>query len=312
MESLNVALEAVFPLFIIMALGFVLNRFKVVSETGFENINRMLFKVLLPILVFNSVYKANVSDLFKSKTLLYLIVFTIAIFVIYYFIILLLEKENSRRAVMLQGVIRTSALLFGLPLATSILDESQMGIVTIAATFTIPFNNILPTLSFSLYTDYKQSVWKNVKNIFTNPIVIGMFLAIVVKLLDWQIPQIIYSPIQKLAAVASPLALIVIGGTCKLTALKKYDPSLLFTVLSKILIIPLIAVTIGYFLGLRGADIVAVLLVTSGPTSVSSYPQTVAADGDRELSNNIIVYTMFFGIFTSVAFIAALGYFAII
>lgn len=307
MDNFVAVLNSVVPLILIMLVGVLTNKIGIVSEQGFKQINSLLFKVIFPCLVFNNIYKADLSAVFKSQSLIFILLFSTFTFILYYFWIKLIEQDSSRRAVMLQGVIRTSALIFGLPLASNILGEDNMAIVSLAAALTVPLNSFFPALSFALYSDYQISFKSKLAQLFKNPIFLAGIIAIIVKLINLQLPLILENTVSKISAAATPLALICIGGTFKVSKLAKFDKSLFFTVISKVLIIPLAAVSLGAVLGFRNQDLLAILIVSGGPTSVSSYPQAVAAGGDTELANNIIVYSTIAGILTILLFVVALS-----
>lgn len=314
MQYLLIALKAVLPLLLILLLGYGLKKAGAIRETTSEDLNKLLFKIFLPLLVFKNVYTSDLEELFSHPTLLYIIIFTIIVFIVFYFIIKLVEKDNKSRGVMLQGIVRVSALLFGLPLTASILAPEKMGIVALATTLTVFFNAILPATAFALYSSsskQKFSFKELLKQLFTNPILLAALLALALRAVNLNIPEVLTSTINKLSAVAIPLAFILIGAGFKFTKLEKLDSSLVFTVLSRTIIVPALALLGAILLGLRNENLLAVLAVFAGPTSVSSYPEAVAHDADTKLANDIVVYTMLVDVFTIIIFItilASLGY----
>ena len=52
MESLKVSFNAVSPIFVLMLLGYFLKRIKLTDKKGFDTMNKMVFKVFLPVLLF--------------------------------------------------------------------------------------------------------------------------------------------------------------------------------------------------------------------------------------------------------------------
>lgn len=209
---------------------------------------------------------------------------------------------------MLQGSIRTSALLFGLPLAASILPESQMGIVSLAATLTIPYNNIFPNIGFAMYSEDSKDFKSKIINLFRNPILLATLLGLALNFLDFHVPQLIMTSAEYLGRISTGLSILVIGGTFIFNTLEKFDLSFFLTVALKIFIGPLIALIGAYFIGLREAELIAVLIVFGGPTSVTSYPIAVDEGLDEELANNIVVYSTLASIITILGFITIMGH----
>ena len=307
MENFVLAVEAVLPLVIFLLLGVWLNKRKIISQDGFAEFNTILFNVLLPILVFDNIYNADLSDVWSSSTLIYISLFYILNFLLYIIIVYLVEKDNRKRSVMLQGITRGSAVLFGLPLANNILASSQLATVSLAATLSIPFNSILPIFCFVIFMEGKASFKDSLKKLLTNPIMVAAIIGLVIKMLGINLPKFILNASKSLSRASTPLSFILLGGTFRLSTSGIKDKSLWFTVISKLFIFPGLALAIAYALGMRNADLIAVLVASAGPTSVVSYPQAVSSGGDAELANNIVVYTTLFAIITVVVLLGVLS-----
>lgn len=306
MENFIVAVEAVLPLVVFLFLGVLLNERQVISQEGFVEFNTLLFNVLLPILVFDNIYNADLSDIWSSDTLIFLSLFFIANFLLYILVIYIVEKDNKKRSVMLQGIIRGSAVLFGLPLANNILPSSQLATVSLAATLSIPVNSILPVFCFVIFMEEKASFKAILKKLITNPIMMAAIIGLVVKLIGINLPDFILNSSKSLSKASTPLSFILLGGTFRLSTSGIKDRSLWFTVIAKLLLVPGVALVIAYVLEIRNADLIAVLVATAGPTAVLSYPQAVSSGGDAELANNIVVYTTLFAIITVVLLLGIL------
>ena len=66
----------------------------------------------------------------------------------------------------------------------------------------------------------------------------------------------------------------------------------------KLVICPLLMVTLGAMLGLRAENLVPVLIFFGAPTAVSSYPMAQQMDGDGELAASLVVFTSALSILT--------------
>ena len=61
MEMILLALNVVFPLFFIMAVGYLTRRTGIVDNQGVGVVNRLLYWVFLPVLLFMSVYTTDLG-----------------------------------------------------------------------------------------------------------------------------------------------------------------------------------------------------------------------------------------------------------
>ena len=131
MESLLISLEIVLPLFLLMALGYVIKLTGMMNETSVKQVNKVIFKIFLPLLVFCNIYNTELAESFNSQLLLYAVAGVLIQFVLSLCLAILLEKDNSRRGVMLQGMFRSNFVLFGIPISTALFGDTAAGLASI-------------------------------------------------------------------------------------------------------------------------------------------------------------------------------------
>lgn len=295
---------------IYMLFGQFFAQAGMIKQESFQDFNKALFKILLPINLFTNIYKSDFKQSFNGYALTYILVIALTLYFMLAFIIPKVSDDRTRYGVMLQGSVRANAILFGLPLGTSLLGEENMGMVTITLAIIVPFWNIMSVVGFSLYSEDKVSFKQMGRSIITNPMVIATFIGLIVVLLGLQFPEAINTSLTNINRMVSPLALMVMGGTFSFK-LKDVDFALIFTVANKLIIIPLIGITLGAILGFRGDAIVSILIAFAGPTAVSSYAQAIAADGDGDLANQTVVFTTIFSMITLVFLITLMKTFGL-
>jgi predicted permease len=96
---------------------------------------------------------------------------------------------------------------------------------------------------------------------------------------------------QYLADMTLPLALICIGGTLSLAALRKSGSMALSASLVKMIGLPLAATLGAWLLGFRGPELGILFLYFGAPTAAASFVMARAAEGNHELAAAIIVIT---------------------
>ena len=305
-----IGFNAVMPMLIYMLFGQFFAQAGMIKQESFQDFNKALFKILLPINLFTNIYKSDFKQSFNGYALTYILVIALTLYFMLAFIIPKVSDDRTRYGVMLQGSVRANAILFGLPLGTSLLGEESMGMVTITLAIIVPFWNIMSVVGFSLFSEDKVSFNQMGRSIITNPMVIATFIGLIVVLLGLQFPEAINTSLTNINRMVSPLALMVMGGTFSFK-LKDVDFALIFTVANKLIIIPLIGITLGAILGFRGDAIVSILIAFAGPTAVSSYAQAIAADGDGDLANQTVVFTTIFSMITLVFLITLMKTFGL-
>ena len=140
-------------------------------------------------------------------------------------------------------------------------------------------------------TDRKAVLKKTLQGIVTNPIIIGIVAGIPFALLKVQFPVIIEKALTSVASLSTPLALIAIGGGFSTgAALKKWKPTLAASII-KLVIIPGIFLPVAVAMGFRNEEMVALLILTGAPTTVSSYIMAKNMSNDGVLASGIVVMT---------------------
>ena len=298
MENLIISFNVVLPLFICILLGYFLRRINMYDEATLKKLNKLCFKVFLPIYLFNNVYTTDLADAFDAKLLLFAVVAILALFGVLMLVIPRLEKEDARRGVIIQGIFRGNFALFGLPVAISLCGDEKAGPTSLMVGIIVPIFNVLAVVTLETFRGGKPSIKKIAKGIATNPLIIASLLGILFNLLKINLPYAVEKSVTDLGRVATPLSLVALGGDFKFGRIKNYLRQLLITVAGKLVISPLIMITLGVLLGFRDEMLVPILIMFGAPTSVSSYPMAQQMDGDGELAGQIVVFTSGLAIFT--------------
>lgn len=103
MENLILSFQVVLPLFLMMALGFFLRTVKMVNDTTVKQLNNVVFRVFLPVLLFCNVYHCDLSGTVRPRLMIFAPVCVVISYLITFAVIVLIEKDNTRRGVLIQG-----------------------------------------------------------------------------------------------------------------------------------------------------------------------------------------------------------------
>lgn len=301
MENFLLALNVVFPMFFLMMLGVILKRIKMVDERSLTVMNSLIFRVFMSTLLFLSVY--NIGDLsaFSAKNLklmLYAFVSILVVLVLAWLIFVRLIADKKRLAVMIQGVYRGNFILFGLAIAGSLYGDAGLGIVSILTVVTIPTFNILAVIILEYYSGKEISRKKLIKQVSKNPLVIATVIGIIFLASGIKLPKPIYKSLNDISKIATPLAFIVLGAELKFGNMLRNIKYLIFVDFLKLVVNPLISISIGKVLGFQGAEIVALLAMTACPTAVSSFTMAKEMNVDGYLAGEIVATTSLVSIAT--------------
>ncbi len=108
MENLIFTTNTVAPVFIIVFIGFLLKRKKIINQDFNRMASRMVFNVTLPALVFSKISTANYAQVFKPRQIIFVYVALLSIFLFVWIIAVLISKNGRDQGAFIQGSFRSN------------------------------------------------------------------------------------------------------------------------------------------------------------------------------------------------------------
>ncbi|MBO4887476.1 MAG: AEC family transporter [Firmicutes bacterium] len=321
MNWIVLAFNAVFPLLAFMAIGYFLAYIKLFKKSTADGMNALVFKVFLPLSIIQSIYNADVKNSFDVRLAVFVAVSCILAYIVISLIINAREKDKTIAPVMIQGIHKANYNLLAIPIIQSFFG-SEIGMAAVLVVVITPIVNICSTLAFESARASSadggentgrpqmdmRSIWKLVKKILLNPMVSSALIGLLLNLSGIKIPTLIMnSVVSKLAAMSTPAAMLALGCGFNFKQMKNWVRHLAIVSTGKLLILPLINVTAAVLLGIRGANLIAVLLFSGAPAAVNSYSTAVSMGGNEELAGEIVAVTSLLSVFTLFGFLSILG-----
>lgn len=308
MSNLLIAFEVVLPLFLMLALGFFIKKVKLLGESGFDALNTLTFRIFLPILVFRNIYTSDLSIAFNGKYILTGIGITLVSFVVATIVVRLLEKDNRKRGVLVQGIFRSNFIIFGLSVAQNLYGQDACGPISMLITAIIPVYNILAVIALESARGGGKINAKNLLlGIVKNPLIIASALGMVFLLSGMQMPKVLDSTIGDLSKVATPLALVALGGSIHFSSARDNLKGLVIGLGGRLIAMPLVFLPVCVLLGFRQVELVGLLMMLAAPTAVSSFTMAQQMGGDGELAGQLVVFGTVFSVLTIFLWVYALG-----
>lgn len=284
MENLLLTINIILPIFLVMVIGYVCKQTGLVSEETISGMNKLVFRLFLPASLCQSVMKAEPGSIVNPSVLAVGFLGTFAVFLIALLIIPRIEKENARRGVMIQGIFRSNYAIFGVPLAEALFPAGDGGVAAMMVIAIVPLFNVLGVITLEAFRGGKPNLKKILIGIAKNPLIWGCLAGLFLMQAHVTLPQFAASTLSKLASIASPLALFMLGGSINLSEFRHNARSLAVSVSGKLLIAPLFVLAAAYLIGYRGVEFAVLLIVFGSPCAVNSYTMAAQMDGDAELA----------------------------
>lgn len=322
------AVNAVVPVVLLIVLGYILKQKGFINSDFVKIGNKLVFNVCLPCMLFINVYNIESFASIDWDIVLYGCAMLFVIFGLGWASALLTTKAPERRGVILQCTFRSNIAIIGLSLASTLGGDEAVAVAAIVSSFTVPVNNVLAVLSLSMFSNGKASGKNSIKsvlaNIVKNPLIIGCVLGLVfLGIREAQIAlfgevlfrfsqhtKFLYTTVNNLKSIATPFALVVLGGQFEFSAVKGLMKEIFVGTIWRIVLAPLLGLGIAIFLSTRMGwginEFPALVALFGSPVAVSSAVMASSMGGDEQLATQLVVWTSIFSIFTIFAEVCVL------
>ena len=342
------AINAILPIILLIVLGYFLKRIKFLSKDFLKLGNKLVFKILLPAMLFVNVYDSDWSA-FRWDIILYALIAISVIFCLGLATCILTTQKPERRGVILQCTFRSNFAIIGTSLTASLAGkgflDSAMANVALLQAFSIPMFNILAVISLTIFAEKEQAnstqvakkhgVKSVLKGIVTNPLIIAVAIGLVflgIRQLEIAVCgevafslkdnlTFLYSVLTQLKNCASPVALMVLGGQFEFSAVKGMLKEIIVGTGWRIVLAPLLGLGVAVILTrhtsilpLGPGEFPALVALFGSPVAISSAVMAAEMKNDEQLATQLLVWTSILSIvtiFVTVCVLMAMGYLAV-
>ena len=225
MSNLIFSLNATMPIFLTMILGLFFRKVGILDESFTSKMNKFVFKIALPVLLFQDLSDSDFSAVWDIKFVLFCFFATLLSILAVWGLSHLL-KERSARGEFIQAAYRSSAAILGIAFIQNIYGNSGMAPLMIISS--VQLYNIMAVIVLAVFCPEREEITadfvkKTAKNIVTNPIILGIAAGLLWSVLRIPKPVILQKTVQNIAVLATPLGLIAMGASFEAkSAAKKY------------------------------------------------------------------------------------------
>lgn len=325
--------NAIFPIILLMALGYCLKKAGIFTDEFLKRANKSVFYVFLPVMLFKNVVGVDSIADIQWITIVFM-AGVIGILVLLGFAATKMIPDSRQKGVIMQCIFRSNFALIGVSLAELIAGEQGVLSAAVLSAFSIPIYNILAVVSLSIFREdgksfSKSDVMNIVVKVVKNPLIIGVLLGVIVLLIkpygiqfiDTFIPIVhdftfLDTVVNYVARVASPLALLVLGGQFDFKKIQGYRKQIAIGVIGRNILAPFIG--IGSAVILHRAGIVnfdegvfaSFIALFGTPVAVASAIMAEEMGSDGQLAGQLVVWTTLcsvLSIFVIVFVVRAIG-----
>jgi predicted permease len=295
MDSFSTVILKVSVMIIMMAVGYILSKRKVITDEGTSEITTILLEIVTPCLLISSFSSVSADSISAYSIILAVVTATCSLFIGIGISRLMFKKEDeSRRDVLRYSIIFSNAGFMGLPLIQGILGDA--GIIY-GSIFIVMFNVVCWTYGYSMMSSGGKLIWKKV---FVNPGMIGLYIGLPIFILKIKLPDIILLPITGFADMNTPLAMLVVGSYIAKVRLREIftDTKVLVVSVFRLITVPLLMLLLLMVIKPEYNLFISTMIQTSAPAAANTVLFAVMFGQDAKLASKTIASTTLFSVIT--------------
>ena len=311
---LSTAFNAVAPVVALLVLGNVLTRRGFFKPEFLRIGNRLVFSLCLPCMIFINIYDLPDLSGINFSLLGYCLIMTVALFFLGGLFARLVSRDSRRRGSLWQSTFRCNSAVLGMAFATALGGEAAVATTAVVSGFSVPLLNVLGILSLSLCAPRepgKGGPGPMVRSILRNPLIIGTLAGLacqLLRLLQLQLfgrvvlslqadVKFLYTAVSWLKGVTTPLALLVMGGQFRFSAVRELLREILAGTAFRTVGVPILGIGLAAILSAVGLmscgvdEYPALIAMFGSPVAVSSAVLAGNLGCDEQLATQLVVWT---------------------
>lgn len=295
----------VIVLFLLMGVGFVATKLGFLNKEITAKLTDFVLYFVAPAIIIVS------FQLEFDKNLLLGLGITALLAIFTHFINILLakilihDKNKARENVLRFGSIFSNCGFMGLPLDMALFGSNG---VFYGAAYIAVFNIVSWSYGVILMNKGRNDYQLSWQKVFINPGTIGVLIALILFLCSIKLPEPIYDAINYVGSLNTPIPMFIIGSGMVGMSLKQLfsDKSIYVAVLVRLVLVPLVLITVLYLLKVEPIIAGVCLVGASAPSAALTSMFSVKFKQDTAAAINIISLSTLVSIITMPFLIALL------
>jgi malonate transporter and related proteins len=297
-----VVVAALMPVFLLIAGGILVRRLVVTEEDHWIGIERLVYFLLFPALLIDTLAQADLSRVpvaIVGGTLLIAVLLMGAL-------CLALRRPLARWfgvdgpafTSVFQGAIRWQTFA-ALAVAGNLYGDLGLALASVAVIAMIPVLNVMSVWVLAHFATPARPAWHEVAlTLLRNPLIWSCIAGILLNIGHVPIPKPAHVFADTLGRAALALGLLLVGAGLRIQGLIRPAPATVLASALKLVIMPALAIGFGLMLGAHGTDLAVIACCASVPTASSAYVLTRQMGGDTRLMAEILTVQTIFAMVT--------------
>ena len=296
-------LDSLGPIFLMVALGAALVRGGVLTPEVLKGLTRLTYWVALPALLFVETAHADLHGAGVGRVVALMCAATVPVIVCGIGYARWARLGPAAAGTFVHVAMRGNLAYVGLPILLFLAAAGGPAaprpaqVVLAFAPFVLFQNVVSISLLLAGHQPFGLAMVRDLaRGIVTNPLLVAVALGLLASVAGLSLPAPLGPTLGTVGAMASPLALIGIGGSLLTVPLRDHWGNAALGAVLKVAVVPLTGFWLGRWLGLPRDELVIALVFLACPTAVASHPLVIQLGGDEGLASTAIVLSTLFSV----------------
>jgi len=288
------AFLALFPVFAMIAVGWLARVTKLATPEGLVALNRLGYWIFYPAFLFSAVVKANFHGPQAASFVAAIMVGFVVLGALALALKPLIRADGPAFTSVFQAGMRWNSFVL-LAAASSLFGPQGAGLIALAFGPAIALVNLMCVAVLSRWGDGQNSgkpiFLQILRSLATNPLILSCLAGLVVNFAGLKVPSLLDAPLDLLSKAAMTMALIGVGAGLTLNGILKAPGLVAISSILKLIIAPIVMGVSAIAFGVTGPAFLVAIAIGSTPTAAAAYVLAREMGGDAPLMASIVSFT---------------------
>lgn len=298
----TIVLNQVIILFVILIIGFVAGKFKIMDSAGTKKLSQVLLFVTSPMLVFNAFFIE-----FSKERVINVLWIILGGGLMFFLAIVLSKLIYGKFNEKVNPVLRFTAIFsncgyMGLPLMKALYGDEG---VFYGSFYIVIFHMVLWSYGFMMFGG-KGTKAQVAKKVLTNPSIIAVYAGLMVFFLSLPVPDPVRGAVKAVGDMTMPISMLIIGGVMSTTKLSTVftDWRVYLSSIIRLILMPMMALGVVLLIGIPALPGAVVVTALSMPAAANTTIFSEMFDKDAVFGSKCVTVSTLLSIISAPLVIA--------
>jgi predicted permease len=289
---MSAVFASLIPTFLIIATGWLCRTTGFVDDRQWAGLERTTYTIFFPALIIDTLSRANLRDVPVAGVGGALVTGILIVAAI----TLALRPVLSRKGgidgpsftSIFQGATRWNTFI-GLSVAGSLFGQRGVALIAVAIAAMVPLLNLMAFYVFIRFAGQpRQSPYEILRSFVANPFIWSCAIGLSLNFLAPPLPQPVAVYVELMGRAALAAGLLVVGAGLDIRRLARPGLPHVVSGVLKLLVLPLVVVTVARLSGVTGGDLVVAIVAASVPSASAAFVLARQMGGNAPLMAEIL------------------------